>query len=159
MLEGVVQRGTGSAVKKAIDKPVAGKTGTTNDYKDAWFVGFSPDLAAGVFIGFDMPASLGEGEAGGGVAAPVFADFMKTALKEEAGIPFRVPSGIRLVRVNAKTGRPAGPGDPNVILEAFKAEDALITGPTADDMDFDPAYDQPGAPQTPASVDDLSGIY
>jgi penicillin-binding protein 1A len=159
MLEGVVQRGTGSAVKKAIDKPVAGKTGTTNDYKDAWFVGFSPDLAAGVFIGFDMPASLGEGEAGGGVAAPVFADFMKTALKEEAGIPFRVPSGIRLVRVNAKTGRPAGPGDPNVILEAFKSEDALITGPTADDMDFDPAYDQPGGAQTPASVDDLSGIY
>ncbi len=158
MLEGVVQRGTGSAVRKRVNKPIAGKTGTTNDYKDAWFVGFAPDLAAGVFVGFDMPASLGEGEAGGGVAAPVFGDFMAEALKDQPGIPFRVPSGIRLVRVNAKTGRPANAGDPNVILEAFKAEDSLTSQPSNDELTLDPLS---AAPRTdpPPSVDDLSGIY
>lgn len=158
MLEGVVQRGTGSAVRRAVNKPVAGKTGTTNDYKDAWFVGFSPDLAAGVFVGFDMPASLGEGEAGGGVAAPVFGDFMAEALKDRAGIPFRIPSGIRLVRVNAKTGRPANAGDPNVILEAFKTEDSLATSPSGDDLALDPLSAAP-VPQSQPSVDDLNGIY
>ena len=158
MLEGVVQRGTGSAVRKRVTKPIAGKTGTTNDYKDAWFVGFAPDLAAGVFVGFDMPASLGEGEAGGGVAAPVFGDFMAEALKDEAGIPFRVPSGIRLVRVNAKTGRPANAGDANVILEAFKADDSLTSQPSNDELALDPLS---AAPRTdpPPSVDDLNGIY
>ncbi|MEZ5922669.1 MAG: penicillin-binding transpeptidase domain-containing protein [Parvularculaceae bacterium] len=69
MLEGVVLRGTGHVITKFVDKPVAGKTGTTNDYKDAWFVGFSPDLAVGVYVGFDMPQTLGQGEAGGKVAA------------------------------------------------------------------------------------------
>ncbi|MFN0023618.1 MAG: penicillin-binding protein 1A [Parvularculaceae bacterium] len=159
MLEGVVQRGTGSKVKKLVSKPIAGKTGTTNDYKDAWFVGFAPDLAAGVFVGFDMPASLGEGEAGGGVAAPVFGDFMAEALKDEAGIPFRIPSGIRLVRVNAKTGRPANAGDPNVILEAFKAEDSLTSSPSGDDLALDPLSATPPLPQSQPSVDDLNGIY
>ncbi len=159
LLEGVVQRGTGSAVRKVVTKPVAGKTGTTNDYKDAWFVGFAPDLAAGVFIGFDLPASLGEGEAGGGVAAPVFGDFMAEALKDEAGIPFRIPSGVRLVRVNAKTGRPATAGDPNVILEAFKAEDSLTAQPSGDDLALDPLSAAPATPQAQPSVDDLNGIY
>ncbi len=158
MLEGVVQRGTGSKVRKVVTKPVAGKTGTTNDYKDAWFVGFAPDLAAGVFIGFDMPASLGEGEAGGGVAAPVFGDFMAEALKDQAGIPFRIPSGIRLVRVNAKTGRPANAGDPNVILEAFKAEDSLLSSPSGDDLALDPLSAAPRRNPQP-SAEDLSGIY
>jgi penicillin-binding protein 1A len=163
MLEGAVARGTGTAVKKVVEKPVAGKTGTTNEYKDAWFVGFSPDLAAGVFVGFDMPETLGQGEAGGRVAAPIFGDFMAEALKDEAGIPFRIPSGIRLVRVNAKTGRPAGPGDPNVILEAFKAEDSISSAPSVDDLNsLDPFS---AAPQAPAeapnqsTVDDLNGLY
>lgn len=162
MLEGAVARGTGSAVKKVVDKPIAGKTGTTNDYKDAWFVGFSPDLAAGVFVGFDMPQTLGQGEAGGRVAAPIFGEFMADALKDQAGIPFRVPSGIRLVRVNAKTGRPASPGDPNVILEAFKAEDSLSTSPSDDELNLDPLSASPTFPsEAPAqsSVDDLSGLY
>jgi len=155
MLEGAVQRGTGTAVKRVVNKPVAGKTGTTNDYKDAWFVGFAPDLAAGVFVGFDMPQPLGSGEAGGRVAAPVFGDFMAEALKDQAGIPFRIPSGIRLVRVNAKTGRPANAGDPNVILEAFKAEDSLSTQPSNDELTLDPLSAAP----TPPAVDDLNGIY
>ncbi len=159
MLEGAVARGTGSAVKKAVDKPVAGKTGTTNDYKDAWFVGFSPDLAAGVFVGFDMPQTLGQGEAGGRVAAPIFGEFMAAALKDEAGIPFRIPSGIRLVRVNSKTGRPAGPGDPNVILEAFKAEDPINVAPTIDDLSLDPLSATPLQEPVQSTVDDLNGLY
>ncbi|MCA8895376.1 MAG: penicillin-binding protein 1A, partial [Amphiplicatus sp.] len=160
MLEGVVLRGTGTAVRKAVDKPVAGKTGTTNEYRDAWFVGFSPDLAAGVFVGFDMPQSMGQGEAGGKVAAPIFGDFMAEALKDKAAIPFRVPSGIRLVRVNAKTGRPASASDSNVILEAFKADDVLSQGPANDELTLDPLS---AAPQDPAAAseeptDDLNGL-
>lgn len=162
MLEGAVARGTGTAVRKVVDKPVAGKTGTTNDYKDAWFVGFAPDLAAGVYVGFDMPQTLGQGEAGGRVAAPIFGDFMAQALKDQAGVPFRIPSGIRLVRVNAKTGRPANPGDPNIILEAFKAEDSISAGPSADELSLDPLSANPVAPpssEAQSTVDDLNGLY
>lgn len=119
MLEGVVLRGTASRVR-AVGKPVAGKTGTTNDERDAWFIGFSPDLAVGVFIGFDNPSPLGRAETGGRVAAPVFRDFMTVALADRAATPFRIPPGISLVRVNAKTGLLAQPGDQQVILEAFK---------------------------------------
>ncbi|WP_425411130.1 penicillin-binding protein 1A [Hyphococcus sp.] len=158
ILEGVVIRGTAArTVGGKSNKPLAGKTGTTNDYKDAWFVGFSPDLAAGVYVGFDMPQTLGQGEAGGTVAAPIFADFMVDALEEEAGIPFRVPSGIRLVRVNARTGRPAGPGDSNVILEAFKPDDQPGADRTSDDFSLDPLS---AAPTTNDAPDDgLNGLY
>ncbi|HZL58508.1 MAG TPA: penicillin-binding protein 1A [Stellaceae bacterium] len=119
MLEGVVQRGTGRIVA-SVGKPIAGKTGTTNDSNDTWFVGFSPDLAAGVFIGYDTPKSLGKHETGAMVSAPAFRDFMATALKDKPAIPFRIPPGIRLVRVNPKTGQLAQAGDKNVIFEAFK---------------------------------------
>ncbi len=120
MLEGVVQRGTGRRVR-AIGKPLAGKTGTTNESKDAWFIGFTPDLAAGVFVGFDQPRPLGRRETGSSVAAPIFKKFMEKALADKPAVPFRIPLGIRLVRVNAATGLPAEPGDKNVILEAYKA--------------------------------------
>ena len=119
MMEGVVLRGTGTAVK-AVGKPIAGKTGTTNDYKDAWFVGFSPDLVVGVYLGYDKPRSLGAGETGGSVAAPVFTEFMKAALADKPATPFRVPPGIKLIRINPSTGMRAAAGDPKVILEAFK---------------------------------------
>ena len=119
MLQGVIQRGTGRRVR-AVGKPLAGKTGTTNGEKDTWFIGFTPDLAVGVFVGFDEPKSLGRRETGSSVAAPVFRDFMAAALKDKAAIPFRTPPGIRLVRVNVGTGQLARPGDKNVILEAFK---------------------------------------
>jgi len=119
ILEGVVKRGTGYRAKK-IGKPVAGKTGTTNDEKDAWFIGFTPDLAAGVFVGFDTPTPMGRGETGGGVASPIFTDFMQMALEDEPAVPFRAPEGIKLIRVNAKTGLRAQPEDENVIMEAFK---------------------------------------
>ena len=119
MLEGVVQRGTGRRIA-SLGRPLAGKTGTTNDSFDTWFVGFSPDLAVGVFVGFDEPATLGSKETGSSVAAPIFKAFMKEALENTPAIPFRIPPGIRLVRVSAKTGRPARPGDGQVIYEAFK---------------------------------------
>ncbi len=157
MLEGVVARGTGARVRRMVEKPVAGKTGTTNEYKDAWFVGFAPDIAVGVFVGFDLPSTLGQGEAGGKVAAPIFGDFMAAALAETPGVPFRVPSGIRLVRVNAKTGRPAAPGEGNIILEAFKAEDTFGDEPVFDDgFDLDPLAEGPAADE---QDEDLNGLY
>jgi len=118
MLEGVVERGTGRRIG-TLNMPLAGKTGTTNDAADTWFMGFSPDLVVGVFIGFDQPRSLGPFEEGSNVAAPVFRAFMSEALGEGDHVPFRIPSGIQLVRVNAQTGLPAEPGDRDVILEAF----------------------------------------
>ncbi|PCJ71136.1 MAG: penicillin-binding protein [Rhodobiaceae bacterium] len=119
MLEGVVERGTARSVR-SVGVPLAGKTGTTNDERDAWFVGFSPDLAVGVFVGFDAPRAMGRGETGGKVAAPIFRDFMTVALGGTPAVPFRIPPGINLVRVNAKTGLLATPGETSVILEAFK---------------------------------------
>jgi penicillin-binding protein 1A len=118
MLQGVVERGTGKVVQ-AVGKPIAGKTGTTNDWRDAWFVGFSPDLAAGVYIGFDDPDSLGDDETGGHIAAPVFRDFMIAALKDAPATGFRTPPGMRLYRVSAATGLPVGAGQP-AIYEAYK---------------------------------------
>ena len=119
MLEGVVQRGTGTALK-AVGKPVAGKTGTTNDERDAWFIGYTPDLAVGAYIGFDNPRPMGKGSTGGQLAAPLVANFMKMALKGQPATPFRVPAGIELIPIDPNTGQRAAYGDENVILEAFK---------------------------------------
>ena len=119
MLEGVVLRGTATVLRQ-VGKPMAGKTGTTNDYKDAWFVGFSPDLTVGVYIGYDKPRGMGRGTTGGELAAPIVGDFMKMALADKPSVPFRVPPGIKLVRINPVTGMRAAPGDQKVILEAFK---------------------------------------
>jgi penicillin-binding protein 1A len=120
IMEGVVQRGTATVLRE-IGKPIAGKTGTTNDEKDVWFVGFSPDIAIGLYFGYDKPRHLGRGVAGGNMAAPVARDFLKVALADKPAIPFRVPAGIKLIRVDAKTGMRAGPGDTGrTILEAFK---------------------------------------
>ncbi|HZT25086.1 MAG TPA: penicillin-binding protein 1A [Pseudolabrys sp.] len=122
IMEGVVQRGTaaGAGFQKEVGKPVAGKTGTTSDYKDAWFIGFTPDIVVGVYMGYDKPRSLGRGETGGVLAAPVVKNFMKVALAGKPPVPFRVPPGIKLVRVDLKTGTRAGPNSQRVILEAFK---------------------------------------
>ncbi len=120
MLEGVVTRGTATIVSREIDKPLAGKTGTTNDYHDAWFMGFSPDLVVGVYIGYDKPRSLGRGETGGALAAPVFVDFMKQALADKPAVPFRVPPGLNFIPINRKTGLYSNANGPDTILEAFK---------------------------------------
>jgi penicillin-binding protein 1A len=121
ILEGVVQRGTASVVKKMLPGiPIAGKTGTSNESKDVWFIGYTPDLVVGVFIGYDTPRPMGKSATGGQVAAPIFANFMKQALADTKPAPFRIPPGIKLVRVNHKTGLRAQQGDSDVILEAFK---------------------------------------
>jgi len=109
MMQGVVERGTGTAVR-AVGKPIAGKTGTSNDFRDAWFVGGTPDLVAGVFIGYDDPDSLGDDQTGGHIAAPVFRDFMITALKEAPATAFRPPKSPRSHQVNPDTGGPAAAG-------------------------------------------------
>jgi penicillin-binding protein 1A len=119
MMEGVVQRGTATVIKQ-VGKPIAGKTGTTNDEKDVWFVGFSPDLAVGVYLGYDKPKHIGRGATGGHLAAPIVGEFMKLALVDKAAVPFRVPAGIKLIRVDSKSGMRVGPGGGGAILEAFK---------------------------------------
>jgi penicillin-binding protein 1A len=121
MMEGVVQRGT-AIVLREVGKPVAGKTGTTNEDKDAWFIGYSPDIVCGVYIGYDKPRHLAYpgGATGGHVAAPIVKDFLKIALADKPAVPFRVPPGIKLIRVDARTGLRAVPGTERVILEAFK---------------------------------------
>jgi penicillin-binding protein 1A len=102
--------------------PVAGKTGTTNDEKDAWFVGFTPDLVVGVFVGYDTPRPMGKGMTGGHVAAPIFAQFIKAALAENKIVlaDFRQPPGIKMVRVSLRTGLRATPGEKDIVDEYFK---------------------------------------
>jgi penicillin-binding protein 1A len=117
ILEGVITRGTGQAIKE-LGRHLAGKTGTTNDAKDVWFVGYSTDLAVGLYLGYDQPKSLGATAYAAQYAAPVFRDFMRLALKDKPDVPFRVPPGIKLISVDYKSGmRGSGPGS---ILEAFK---------------------------------------
>jgi penicillin-binding protein 1A len=122
MMEGVVLRGTagGAGFQKEVGKPVAGKTGTTNDEKDAWFIGFTPDIVVGVYLGYDKPRHLGRGATGGHLAAPIVKEFMKVALADKPAVPFRVPPGIKLIRVDLKSGQRAGQGSERMILEAFK---------------------------------------
>ena len=99
IMEGVIQRGTGIAIKE-VGKTLAGKTGTTNDAKDLWFVGYSPNLAFGVFMGYDKPRSLGDSAQAALYTAPIFRDFMKMALKDTPDTPFRIPPGIKLISVD-----------------------------------------------------------
>jgi len=118
MLEGVVQRGTARRLR-SLNRPLAGKTGTTNDSRDAWFIGFSPDLVVGVYVGYDQPKTLGRKQTGSNVAAPIFGSFMEKALADKPKTPFRVPDGLERVRVNAETGRIARSGDKRTIWEVF----------------------------------------
>ncbi|MCA1366200.1 penicillin-binding protein 1A [Bradyrhizobium sp. BRP14] len=119
MMEGVITRGT-AAGKIQLDRPVAGKTGTTNDEKDAWFVGYTPDLVAGLYLGFDDPKPLGRGATGGSLSAPIFNAFMQEAVKGTRPGKFVVPEGMSLIPVNRKTGMAAVEGEPDTIIEAFK---------------------------------------
>ena len=153
ILEGVIQRGT-ATVLKSVGRPLAGKTGTTNEEKDAWFIGYSPDLVVGVFVGYDTPTPMGKFQTGGKVAAPIFGAFMQQALADTPPAPFRVPPGLKLVRVNLRTGLRASADDPTSIMEAFKPgeepDDAYsvigFTG-SGDEGAPPPADDAYGEPQ------------
>lgn len=129
MLEGVVRRGTGYKASK-INQTIGGKTGTTNDSFDSWFLGFAPDLTFGVYIGFDTPKSLGKYEAGSTIALPIFVDFMKEALKDIDPTPFRVPESVKFVKIDRKTGMSPTPSTPkyNIIFEALKLNDTIEGG-------------------------------
>jgi len=121
MMEGVVQHGTAAPAFSGFGRPMAGKTGTTNDQKDAWFVGFTPDLVIGVYVGYDKPRNLGRTATGGHLAAPIARNFMNLAVADKPAAQFRIPAGIKLVRVDSKTGMRAAPGqNSGTILEAFK---------------------------------------
>jgi penicillin-binding protein 1A len=119
MLESVVEEGTASK-RVRLGRPVAGKTGTTNENNDAWFVGFTPDLVTGIYIGFDTPKSLGRAGSGSGLAAPVFNDFMNAALANVPVSQFRVPDGMTQFRIGLHTGMPTSADDPDSVVEAFK---------------------------------------
>jgi penicillin-binding protein 1A len=118
LVEGVVER-TLPRVFSGFDRPLAGKTGTTNDAKDLWFVGSTPELAVGVFLGYDRPRSLGRSAYGSNHAAPIVRAFLEQALAGKPRTAFRVPAGIKLVPVDPYTGERSAPGS-GAILEAFK---------------------------------------
>jgi penicillin-binding protein 1A len=118
MLKSVVERGTGKSAR-ALGRPVAGKTGTSNDFQDTWFMGYTPEVLTGVWVGFDEKRPLGDKETGGRVAAPIWVDFMHTAMGERPVSDFPLPEGITFVQINPKTGQRAVPGG-SAILECFR---------------------------------------
>ena len=122
ILEGVVQRGTAKKLKN-LKVPLAGKTGTTNDNYDAWFIGFSSNLVIGVYIGYDSPKTLGKFETGSKAALPIFRDFVEKALFKEDFNEFQIPENIYLTSLNYDTGAKSGIGDKNSIIEALKLRD------------------------------------
>jgi penicillin-binding protein 1A len=154
MLEGVVQRGTGWRAK-ALGRPLGGKTGTTNDYKDAWFVGFSPDLVVGVWVGFDNPRQMGKDETGSKAAAPIWVWFLEKALKGKPIQNFDVPDDIHFVRIDRDTGTRPTPNTKNTLLEAF----APGTGPNTKSASNyqNTGSTEPNTPQEPQF--NLEGIY
>jgi penicillin-binding protein 1A len=118
LLEGVVQHGTGQRAK-VLGRPIAGKTGTSSDYSDAWFIGYTPSLLTGVWVGFDDKTSLGINETGARAALPIWISFMDQALKNTPVETLKPPKGIKLVKVNIETGLPSDGDSPETITEAF----------------------------------------
>jgi penicillin-binding protein 1A len=175
ILEGVVQRGT-AVVLRDLKRPLFGKTGTTSGPTNVWFIGGSPDIVAGVYMGFDQPRPMGGYAQGGTLAAPIFKAFAQTAFKDLPPVPFRAPAGVRMVRIDRKSGKKvygAWPlDDPKaaVIWEAFKPEseprrtfgrDAPTTAPAAKPKAA-PRRAAPRAAPRPADTDFLQnqgGIY
>ena len=124
LLQGVIERGTGRGAQ-ALGRPAAGKTGTSQDATDLWFVGFTPSLVAGVWVGYDAPRSLGSRETGGRIAVPIWTDFMRRALRGVEPAPFQQPEAVSTALVNRRTGEAASPGDPEAWVEFFLREPVL----------------------------------
>jgi penicillin-binding protein 1A len=153
MMEGVVQRGTGAPAGKGLNRPIAGKTGTTQDFADAWFTGFTPDLVTAVWVGYDNPTDLGNNETGGAVAAPIWHDYMATALAGRPVLNFPMPPGVTMAPWETGTG---------TVTDAFKADQVPgASGPTG--MGFASAPSADGTPPTPivhGGVDNsMGGLY
>ncbi len=146
LLEGVVKNGTAKRLL-ALNRPIAGKTGTTSNLHDAWFVGFSPQLITGVWVGFDDMASLGRGETGASAALPIWMAFMKQALAKYPSAAFPIPEGIVFARIDADTGLLAGSHSTHVIFECFKEG----TVPQIQETPPDPPSDS----QRPSQPEDL----
>ena len=122
ILQGTVERGTAKKLK-TLKVPLAGKTGTTNDNYDAWFIGFSSEIVIGVYIGYDNPKTLGKNETGSKVALPIFKDFVENALYKEDFKDFEIPENIYLTSLNYDTGMKSTPGEKKSIIEALKLKD------------------------------------
>ncbi|MGE0822604.1 MAG: penicillin-binding protein 1A [Candidatus Binatia bacterium] len=159
MLKSVIERGTGKTAL-ALGRPAAGKTGTTNDYEDAWFVGYTPEMVAGVWVGFDEKRPLGKGETGGKVAAPIWTDFMKEALEGHPVNDFPMPDGITFAHINAATGKRATTIGRGAVLELFakgtepqlpndsqSVTSIVATGPNAPSPIGIPAPEPPPPPE------------
>jgi penicillin-binding protein 1A len=170
ILEGVVQRGTAASMA-SLGRPLAGKTGTSNDNVDAWFIGMSPDLVVGVYVGFDQPRPLGSKETGGTTAVPIVKEVLEAALKDEPAIPFRIPPGLRMVRVNPATGKLAAPGEKGAIWEGYlpgtepQPGEMMVldgSGPDPQGTGFPmptAAGGQPAPATPPPSVSGTGGLY
>lgn len=173
MMQGVVTRGTGTPAGEGLNRQIAGKTGTSQDFQDAWFVGFTPDLVTAVWIGYDTPTTLGNNETGGAVAAPVWHDFMAVALKNRPNLSFQMPPGLSMASWDSGSG---------MVTDAFKpgqipgGSDNLAISPTGIPVSPDaapragtpsgatatqaPATAQAAAPPQAAGVDTgLGGLY
>ncbi|WP_431281921.1 penicillin-binding protein 1A [Humitalea sp. 24SJ18S-53] len=161
MLQGAVQRGTGSRAGAGLNRPIAGKTGTTNDYMDNWFVGYTPDLVVGIWVGYDEPRTLGDGETGGLNAAPIFREVVAAALAGSPPVPFRAPPGIALVRIQTDSGA--------TIVEAFRPGTENSARPPPDDnalfggggvSGLPPAFGVPSAAPNPGAAQrNLGDLY
>ena len=123
-LQGVVERGTGKKLKK-LGLNLAGKTGTTNENTDAWFIGFTSDLVIGVYVGMDNPEPLGKFETGSKAALPIFEEFVKKAVKKSDSRPFKVPQNITLMVIDPNTGEKAKFTSKNTIIESYKSKNVL----------------------------------
>ena len=154
MMQGVVQRGTGVPAGKGLNRPIAGKTGTTQDFTDAWFSGFTPDLVTTVWVGFDNPASLGENETGAAVAAPIWHDYMALALAGRPVLSFPMPPGVTMAPWSTGSG---------TVTDAFKADQVPgASSPMGMGLASAPSSD--GSPAPPPIVhggvdNSMGGLY
>jgi penicillin-binding protein 1A len=171
-MKGVVERGTGAPAVVGIDQPVAGKTGTTNDFNDAWFIGFTPGVLTGCWIGYDQPKSLGKDQTGGNVCGPIWNEFMKVALASQPPVDFPVPDGVTLQQTGGvteafKTGQSPGAQNNDSLLAGASELSSPANDNAADQTGASSpggaAAGQPAAPASAASstaVDkQLGGLY
>ncbi|MFN7710711.1 MAG: penicillin-binding protein 1A [Holosporales bacterium] len=164
LMQGSVARGTARLLQD-LGVPIAAKTGTSNEFRDAWIVAFTPDLVVVVYVGHDTPKSLGEGEFGAKAAGPIAHRFLKEVLKGVDPVPFRIPAGVKMVRLNAMTGEPTSSSDPQAIWEIFRAQeeaeasyDGTDEGQPVDSDRLQQGGDQPLNDQVPGAQDGLPAL-